>query len=99
VETKLVRRKGAVHVAYVDSDTDPGKEYQIARLPSGALFCACPGCSFHHGTCKHLTAYEAAAGAATYRQRQRVVARKQVPVERVETFTFRRAMFIEESTP
>jgi hypothetical protein len=38
-------------------------------------------------------------GAATVRQRQRVTEKAQVPVERVETFTFTRGITFEDDVP
>ncbi len=56
-----VRRKGAEHVTDVESDQDAGKAYEIARLPDGALACACMAYVFNKAkpkTCKHIRAYE-----------------------------------------
>jgi hypothetical protein len=100
--TKMVRRKGAVHVTYVESDSELGLHYQLAQLPSGHLACACTSWVFNKEqpkTCKHIAAYRALNGAATVRQRQRVTEKAQVPVERVETFTFTRGITFEDDVP
>lgn len=58
--TVKVRRKGAEHVTDVESDKEPGKSYEIARLPGGLLACACMSYVFNKDTpkrCKHLVAY------------------------------------------
>jgi hypothetical protein len=48
------------HVAYVWSDSQPGKEYEVKRhRTTGALGCSCPAYRFVKGekTCKHIEAY------------------------------------------
>lgn len=47
------------HVAWVESMTEPGTEYQIVRRPNGELKCACLGWAFDRGrpkSCKHILA-------------------------------------------
>ncbi len=95
--TKMVRRKGAIHVTFVSSDSEADKEYQIARLPDGRLYCACVGCAFNHGQCRHLTAYAAAGTQSTYRERQRVIEKRKMPVEREVTYTFRRGIVFDSA--
>lgn len=58
--TVLVRRKGAEHVTYVESDKQTDREYELARLPDGNLACACMSYVFSKAvpkSCKHIEAY------------------------------------------
>jgi hypothetical protein len=100
VTTHRVRRTGAVHLTFVDSDNLLGHEYEIARLPSGDLACACVAFAFNRRTpktCKHIEAYQGldawAAKAATEAPENRHMPQSVVQAKAAaETFTFRRAM-------
>jgi hypothetical protein len=94
-----VRRKGAEHVTFAASENDNG-EYEIARLPGGALACACMAYVFNKDvpkTCKHIGAYGAAAVSFSRHESVRRDAHGKLsprPTITVgaETFTFRRAI-------
>jgi hypothetical protein len=47
------------HVAYVESDSEPGRQHQIKSAVGGRLGCDCMAFRFAKGTktCKHLQAY------------------------------------------
>ena len=49
------------HEAYVESDTEIGRAYEIKRSADGRLGCECPRYRFKRGekTCKHLRAFVA----------------------------------------
>jgi hypothetical protein len=91
--TVHVRRKGAVPVTTVESDQEPGKQYEIARLPDGHLACACMAYVFNKAkpkTCKHIEAYGISITSTSHR------AKIAPPVEEIivsaklgETFTFK----------
>ena len=102
-KTVRVRRNGASHLTYVESSSEEGKRYEIARIPGGIIACSCMGWAFSKDapkTCRHLRAYKAANGATTYREKQRAVpaagAPKRMPVEPEETFTFVRGMSFDD---
>jgi hypothetical protein len=103
VTTKMVRRKGAVHVTYVESDSELGLHYQLAQLPSGHLACACTSWVFNKEqpkTCKHIAAYRASNGAAVHKQKLPALHGPGKPVARVvETFTFTRGITFEDDVP
>ncbi len=83
-----VRRKGAEHVTYVESDKEPDKEYELATLPDGNFACACMAYVFNKAkpkTCKHITAYEAAPTGV----RTRGKFESEVVQHKGETFTFK----------
>lgn len=84
------------HVAYVQSDSEPGTEYELKRNPFTQLLgCSCPAYRFMRGpskTCKHIAAYGGVSA-----QRKTWLETERVPVtatEGRETFSFRRAMVL-----
>lgn len=88
-------------VATVESETEPGKEYDIKRHPTtGALGCGCTSYRFSRGVkdCKHLRALRGAALPAK-------AVRPSVEPETVrvksdgEMFTVRRAISFGRLTP
>ncbi len=90
--TVHVKRKGAQHVTYVESDKERDKEYEIARLPDGNLACACMAYVFNKErpkTCKHIRAYQ----LGDYIERCVTDSRPEPPRKvtvAAETFTFKR---------
>lgn len=103
VTVKSPRGKDNVHVTYVSSDTDALTTYEIVRRPlDGAILCGCTAFVFNRDTprtCKHIRAYQQAGASRTYSERQRVAERGKMPTERVETFTFRRAITFDDDIP
>ena len=85
------------HICYVESDSQPGRQYEISRRSKDQhLGCNCPAYRFAPGsnkTCKHLDAYS--LGEAIERS---VSVTDGVPARTVkatigrETFSFRRAI-------
>jgi hypothetical protein len=50
------------HVAYIDSDSDPGREWELKRhVSTGTIGCSCPSYRFKKGdkTCRHIDAWRA----------------------------------------
>lgn len=88
-----VKRRGAVHLTFAESDERAGVEYEIAKLPDGNFACACMGFVFDKHvpkTCKHISAYAGVEPTGAFEGgtfSDAVVA--QVAHE---TFTFRRAI-------
>lgn len=49
------------HLAYIESDSEPGKRHEIKRAETGKLGCSCMKYRFMRGavkTCHHIAAYE-----------------------------------------
>jgi hypothetical protein len=80
------------HVAWVESDSEPGKRHEIKRRADGQLGCGCTAYRFSKGTktCKHLRALGSITSDEA-RSRQKF---ERVQVRRLgaETFTVRRAI-------
>lgn len=89
---KLVRRKGAEHLTFVESENDNGTEYEISKLPDGSKACACMSFVFNKEvpkTCKHINAYKMASVGFDRQNTQRSEPRSKVSVGG-ESFTFTR---------
>lgn len=93
------RRSSALwtHVAFVESDSEPGVEHEIKRHADGRLGCACLSYRFARGekTCKHLRAWRATSNLWVGGRGEVATAVRVTPGEigaGAETFTVRRAI-------
>lgn len=85
------------HVAYAQSDSEPGTEHEIKRNRfTGLLGCSCLSYRFTRArpkTCKHINAYE----QGVPEQRKTWLKTERVPVTATvgrETYSFRRAIVL-----
>jgi hypothetical protein len=89
-----VRNTAARNVAWVNSESDPGVEYEIATLPDGQTKCACLGWTFSKKqpkTCKHIEALGLAKVPARTAERYAGIP-VSVKSAKGETFNVRRAI-------